>query len=352
MAKSVAKRSPRRRNGRLYWEELTDQELLSLRFKDLGLGIERTWVKACLDQLNREIGAKGLKVKIHGWVSDEWFSPDNTPGIAFPFYLMHPRLMKLERNMVFGVEGGQKRDCMRILRHEAGHVLQHAYHLQKRRRWQQLFGPSSTPYPDYYKPKPSSSEYVQHLSGWYAQCHPDEDFAETFATWLSPRSAWRAKYAEWPGALEKLLYVDELMAEIAGEKPILTNRVEVDPTWKLSRTLGEHYERKTEHYAVSVSPSFDRDLQSVFTEAQAAAGSPGAAVFIKRNRVEIRESVARRTGESQVTVDAMLDDMSARCRALKLRAKGSEIRLKREFKSLVAEEAARSLFSRRRWFAV
>ena len=25
-----------------------------------------------------------------------------------------------------------------------------------------------------------------HLDPWYAQSHPDEDFAETFAVWLTP----------------------------------------------------------------------------------------------------------------------------------------------------------------------
>ena len=114
------------------------------------------------------------------------------------------------------MEGGNGRDCMRILRHEAGHVVQHAYRLQRRRRWQQLFGPSSTRYPNYYRPNPASSDFVQHLRLWYAQSHPDEDFAETFAVWLRPRSDWRKRYAGWP-ALRKLEYVDELMAEIAAE---------------------------------------------------------------------------------------------------------------------------------------
>ncbi len=156
----------------------------------------------------------------HAWISSEWFSSDDTPGIAIPFYLAHPRLMRLERKMIIDVEGGTVPECMRILRHEAGHVVQHAYQLQRHRRWQQLFGPSSTRYPRYYRPNPASKNYVQHLRLWYAQSHPDEDFAETFAVWLTPRSNWRRRYEGWP-ALKKLQYVDELMEEIAGQRPLL-----------------------------------------------------------------------------------------------------------------------------------
>ena len=136
---------------------------------------------------------------------------------------------------------------MRILRHEAGHVVQHAYQLHRRRRWQELFGRSSTHYPSYYRPNPASKHYVQHLRLWYAQSHPDEDFAETFAVWLAPRSNWRKRYEGWP-ALKKLEYVDELMAEIASQKPVLTRRLQVDPLSQLNQTLAEHYEKKQALY--------------------------------------------------------------------------------------------------------
>src|SRR5690606_313261 len=134
------------------------------------------------------------------------------------------------------VEGGTRRECMRILRHEAGHVVQQAFGLHRRRRWQMLFGRASTPYPDQYRPNPTSRDFVQHLRRWYAQCYPDEDFAETFAVWLTPRYNWRRRYADWP-ALEKLEYVDELMAELAHVKPPPRARVQVDPLGKLSGTL-------------------------------------------------------------------------------------------------------------------
>ena len=41
----------------------------------------------------------------------------------------------------------------------------------------------------------------------YAQKHPDEDWAETFAVWLEG-GPWRRRYRDWQVALAKLEYVD------------------------------------------------------------------------------------------------------------------------------------------------
>ena len=213
---------------RYSWASLPDRELLKLRIKDLKLSLKGTWLEDCVADLHEELERRDIRVRPHAWLSDEWFSSEATPGIAIPFYLAHPRLIRLERKKILDVEGGTRAECMRILRHETGHVLQHAYNLQRRRRWQQLFGRSSTPYPEFYRPNPASKSHVQHLRLWYGQSHPDEDFAETFAVWMGPRANWRKRYEGWP-ALEKLEYVDALMAEIGMAKPELTGRSVVEP---------------------------------------------------------------------------------------------------------------------------
>ena len=215
---------------------------------------------------------------------------------------------------------------MAILRHEAGHAVQHAYQPQRRRRWQQLFGPSSKRYPRHYRPNPASRRFVQHLRLWYAQSHPDEDFAETFAVWLRPRSNWRTRYAGWP-ALKKLEYVDELMDEIAGKRPLVTSRERVDPLHQLSQTLGEHYQKKQAFYAFKPPKTYDRDLSRLFSADPRHRREQPASVFIRRHRAQIRQVVARWTGENQLTLDAVLDDMISRCRELDLRAAGSERKL-------------------------
>ena len=335
------------------WASLPDEDLLQLRLKDLKVTVEGTWLEACLDSLHNELQQRGLRVRPHAWISSEWFSPSNTPGIAFPFYLAHPRLMRLEKKMILDVEGGSWSECMNILRHEAGHVVQHAFQLHRRRRWQQLFGPSSRHYPRYYRPNPASKHFVQHLRLWYAQSHPDEDFAETFAVWLRPRSNWRTRYAGWP-ALKKLEYVDELMMEIATEKPVLTHRERVDPLSQLTQTLADHYRKKQALYTFTTPKTYDRDLQRLFSADPAHRRSQAASTFIRRHRAKIRQVVARWTGEYQLTIDALLDDMIVRCRELKLRAVGPERNLVIDFTVLLTAKTMHALFgpSRRRWIAL
>jgi hypothetical protein len=329
---------------RFAWASFPEPQLLELRLKDLGVGIRGTWLDDCLNDLYRELRKKGVRIRPHAWISDEWFSPDNTPGIAIPFYLTHPRLMRLERKKIIDVEGGSAAECMRILRHEAGHVMQHAYQLQRRRRWQQLFGPSSKAYPRHYRPNPRSRSYVRHLRLWYAQSHPDEDFAETFAVWLTPRSNWRKRYADWP-ALKKLQYVDELMAEIGRQKPVLNRRLEVDPLRRLTRTLAQHYEKKQARYHTDSPRGYDRDLRSIFSSNPKHKRSLAASTFLEKNRARIRRKVSKSTGEYQLTLDDVIDEIIGRCRRLKLRAVGSERQLMRDFTVLLAARTVHSLYS-------
>ena len=194
------------------WATWPDDKLLDLRLCQLGLTIEGS----SLEDADRRAAARTRRARAdafqpHFWLSAEWFSPDGVPGVAIPFYLAHPRLKRLERAQMLEVEGGTPEWCMKILRHEAGHAFDNAYKLRQRRRRQQIFGPSYMQYPEYYLPKPYSKSFVLHLDSWYAQSHPDEDFAETFAVWLNPEADWRARYADWP-ALKKLEYMDALMA--------------------------------------------------------------------------------------------------------------------------------------------
>lgn len=332
------------------WAKWPTEKLLQVRMCDLGVTIAGTWLEECVEELYGELEARGLRLKPHCWLSDEWFSPAGIAGIAIPFYLAHPRLRRLERQQMLEVEGGTRLECMRILRHEAAHAYQHAYQVHRRRRWQQLFGKSSRKYPEYYRADPGSKRYVQHLRLWYAQAHPDEDFAETFAVWLRPRSSWRKRYAGWP-ALKKLEYVDELMAELAGQRPPTVDRRRVDSLATLRRTLAEHYIEKRSHYAVSYPDTYDRDLRRLFGEPVDPQRGEAASAFLRRHRAEIRQLVSRWTGEYQFTLDTVLSDMIGRCRELRLRAVGSERRLKLDFTVLLTVKTMHVLYStaRREW---
>ena len=305
--------------ARIALERLTDEELLDFRLCDLPIRIEGTHLEERVAQLHAELEERDLRIRPHVWLSEEWFSPDGVPGFAIPFYLAHPRLMRLERKQVLEVEGGTAKECMGIMRHEAGHALDNAFRFRSRRRWRELFGLFSKPYPQSYQPEPTSRDYVLHLGAWYAQAHPAEDFAETFAVWLaSPPARWRKRYAGW-GALEKLEYVNRLAEGVAGLKPLNRRRDLVRPLSQLTMTLREHYRRKREYYAVGLPSNYDRDLKRVFSAEPRGAEHQTAANFLRSVRRELVQAVAEGTGVHQYTIDQILLKMIDRCKLLRLR---------------------------------
>jgi Putative zinc-binding metallo-peptidase len=300
-----------------HWSTLPDEQLLDVRMCDLELRLEGTELQQRIDRVSAELQGRGL-ICPHYWISDEWFSPDGVPGFAVPFYLLHPRLTKLELTQMLEVEGGDEATCMKILRHEAGHAIDNAYQLRRRRVRREIFGRPSTRYPEYYTPKPYSKSFVQHLDHWYAQSHPDEDFAETFATWLDPGTDWHVRYIGWP-VERKLQYIDRLMRGLAQVKPKVTTTREVEPLSHLEKTLREHYRAKREHYGLDSPDFYDSDLLNLFSDDARYAGNPSAARFVRKIRREVRSTVASFTDSYQYTIDRLIDKIIRRCRELNLR---------------------------------
>jgi hypothetical protein len=341
---SVARRADA--EAALEWETWEDERLLDLRLCDLGLAIEGSGLEERIALLARELDERGLVFRPHFWLSDEWFCPDGVPGIAIPFYLAHPRLSRLEQAQMLEVEGGTEEWCLRILRHEAGHAIENAYRLRRRAQRRALFGSTTRPYPDRYDPRPYSKSFVIHLDSWYAQSHPDEDFAETFAVWLTPGADWPARYAGWP-ALRKLSYVDELMREIAKRPPPVTTAARPDELSTLTITLRAHYQKKRAHYGVDHPNFYDRDLRRLFSDDPAHADKPTAAQFVSRVRREVRQRVGRWTGVYQYTIDQVIKDIIARCRELNLRVARPEEETRMEFTTLLTVQTMNYLHSGR-----
>lgn len=327
------------------WAALPDEQLLDLRFCDLDLSLAGTPVEALIQQVNAELASRGL-TQPHYWLSDEWFTPDGIPGVAVPFYLAHPRLQKLELAQMLEVEGGEPESCLRILRHEAGHAIDNAYRLRRRRTRRRIFGLPSLAYPEYYLPKPYSKSFVQHLDHWYAQSHPDEDFAETFAVWLDPESNWRVRYGDWP-VIRKLQYMDRLMRRLAGTQPSITSTRVVDPLPRLKRTLREHYRRKREHYGLDHPDFYESDLRRLFSDAPEYAKNPPAARFVNKIRKEVRSTVASFTDSYQYTIDQLIEKIIERCRALNLRLTDSEENTRLEFMVFLTVQTMNYLHSGR-----
>jgi hypothetical protein len=323
MAPSVHKRAPRYR-----WERLSDAKLLDLKLCDLELKIAGSELEAYIQQLFDELRARGLKLMPPCWLSYDWFAPSHIAGIAIPFYLAHPRLKRLEDQMMLEVEGGTKEWCMSLLRHEAGHVYETAYRLGRRPTWRRVFGSSSKPYPRNYRIRPISKNYVLHLDWWYAQSHPSEDFAETFAVWLAPGSRWRAVYRNWP-ALKKLEYVDRLMTELAGKRPPQPTRERDAHVSALRWTLREHYNHKRRERSEHYPDFYDPDLHELFPDPPDPSRAPAAAAYLRQLAPELRRIVSSWAGVHAYTVDLVLRDMITRCRELDLRVgrSASEIKL-------------------------
>ena len=210
----------KRVNNNLNLSSISEGDLLGLRICELPLTIEGTWLEDCVNELYRELDLANISFKPSCYLADEWLTPDGEPIIGIPFFLAHPTLTKLERKMMLDAEGGNKTWCMKLLRHEVGHALNYAYRLHKRKKWRDIFGKFSQEYTDTYRFRPYSKNFVRHLEDYYAQYHPDEDFAETFAVWLNPALDWRNQYKGWK-AINKLNYVDSLMQEIKQKEPLV-----------------------------------------------------------------------------------------------------------------------------------
>jgi len=335
----------------LDWTTLPDEKLLDVRMSSLDLNIKGTELDDRIKLICRDLKNRGFRFRPHFWLAEDWFTPDGVPGAALPFYLAHPRLAQLEKKQMMEVEGGTEEWCMRILRHEIGHALDNAYCLRRKRKRQKVFGKSSQKYPDYYAPRPYSKKFVLHLDYWYAQSHPDEDFAETFAVWFQSDSDWRRRYAGWP-ALRKLEYMDVLMKEIAGKEPLVSTRKRVDPITRVKKTLREYYQEKRDRYGLDYPDFYDRDLRRLFSDSQEYKKNPSAGSFLRRIRKEVRRKVAAWTGTYQYTIDQVMSDMVTRCQELRLHLTGSEDQTKLDFTVLLTVQTMNYLHSGRHRIAL
>lgn len=292
------------------WISQSNDQLLERSLKDVYIPLKETGLQFYVEKLYTELERKGLKhFKPKCYFSDEWFVADGQTSIAIPFYLAHKKLAALEKYHLYEIEGGTPKWFMQLLRHECGHAIDNAYGLKRKKKRQKIFGKSSVPYDDYYIPKPYSKKYVVHLDTWYAQSHPDEDFAETFAVWLNPRGAWRKHYKDWKQAYKKLEYMDEIMHEIGYQRPKITSRAVDSPQQKITKTLKKHYQEKQAYYGLSFPKIYDVHLFKIFSNDPEHDGNMKASSFIKKVRKDVRRAVAPWTGTYQYNIVQLVDEI-------------------------------------------
>ena len=299
------------------WDE-ERAEVLAKKISELSLKIDGTILESKITQLYQELEAKGLVFRPSCYLTDEWGCPDGIPIIGIPFYLADRKLARIEEEYTENLEKDE--EIILYLRHEAGHAFNYAYELYKRDEWHTVFGPYSRPYIEDYKPNPLSKKYVKHMQGWYAQKHPDEDFAETFAVWLTPGLDWRAQYQGWD-ALKKLEYIDRIAKEVGGQQPRQGELDEDAPISELKVTILEYYER---HYGKEypkivsqLGPLLDGDLREVF-EAREQADFKPAQEFIMTHRHTLRNLVYYWTGTSINLLRSLIRYLAERCQAAQI----------------------------------
>ena len=303
---------------------ITEEKLLERRVAELPLSIGGTWLEECVFELYRELDSRGIRFRPECYLADEWLTPDREPVIGIPFFLAHPALIKLERKMMFEVEGGTNQWCMKLLRHETGHAVNYAYRLYKRKKWHKIFGPFSAEYGDTYHFRPYSKSFVRHLEKHYAQYHPDEDFAETFAVWLTPGSDWQAEYRGWKAA-EKLLYVDSLMREIKDKEPQVKSGKKYWQASRLRIMLKNYYKKKRDFWAEEFPDFHDAYLKKIFAEKdENVKNSLSAAKFLKKYRRTILDNVADCTGERKFIINDLLRVLIGRCGVCRLYVSADE----------------------------
>jgi hypothetical protein len=242
------------------------------------------------------------------------------PIIGIPFYLADRRLAQIEEEQTGEVE--DEHTIMMFLRHEAGHALNYAYRLWRQDGWREVFGRFTRPYRDAFQPNPFSRQFVRHLAHshyrqTYAQKHPDEDFAETFAVWLTPRAAWRRKYAAWP-ALRKLRYVDGLMRRLRGKRPAHGGGRLYNPAEKMGILLADHYGQRVERYRAFAQGYVDDKLRKLFPARRGRRPALAADTLISGHRAELIRRITRWSGMERDDVETILSKLEARTRDLRL----------------------------------
>ena len=268
-------------------------------------------------QLHKELAQKGLsKFRPACYLTDEWGCPSGEPIIGIPFYLANPELASLEREMN---DLEDTREIMMYLRHEAGHAFNYAYKLYRNPEWKQLFGPFRRPYRENYRPVPFSRDYVRHLAGWYAQKHPDEDFAETFAVWLTPRSGWRKKYRGW-GALTKLRYMDRIARELGHIDPVRRRGLPDVTVDEMESTVADFYRQSVAEETPIVDLALDTDLVDIFNVSKRKKAVRPAQEFVYQNRKAVVDKIAYWTGLQRPLVKKLMEAIEKRIGELGLRA--------------------------------
>jgi hypothetical protein len=309
--------------------EVGQQKLLATRICDLNLRPEGI-LEECVAEVIGDLQRKGITfVPAYYIGDDDFWTADRAVSVNIPWYLSNQTLWQLVNDHLFEYT---REELLMYLRHEAGHALNYAYRLYETPEWKKIFGDFRRPYRDVYNPNPWSRDYVRYLHRageyHYAQKHPDEDWAETFAVWLEG-GPWRRRYRDWQVALAKLEYVDRIVGierVCRGNPPNVRLGMRI-PYTELKETVADYFDIHDKQDQDILE--YRRDLLEIFprrpprARAIAARGlssrtanAQSAARFIQQHQNIIADRITRWIGDSDKRdISQLLRQMQALCTA-------------------------------------
>ena len=296
-----------------------EANLWTVAIRDLGLTIEGTRLEPIVAAFAAELERAGIRrLRPRFYLSMEWGVPFDTIAVAIPFYLAREELARLHEEQTGHVEGFDRADILRYLRHEMGHAVNYGYRLYEDKDWVAHFGSITQPYVDDYRPAPFSRRFVRHLPGWYAQKHPDEDWAENFAVWMTPGAKWRQEYAEWPEALAKLRFCDRTMKRLRDQEPAVTDDELDEDVGEVTLSVEQFYRQQPQEDG-ELPPGLDGALAAIFADGPAPAdGGAEAAGLIAGAKRDLVANVYRWTGHFPERTRELVRHLEARARELAL----------------------------------
>lgn len=297
---------------------LSNEEILNLKISELELKLPASYKKV-ITNCHQKLNNKDIVWRPYYWFSDEWFVPDGIAGIALPFTICHPKLIKLEKEFLGHYEGEAPSHFSKLYCHEMGHAIDNAFGLRLKKRRQKIFGLSKKNYPSTYTPKPDNPNFVKHLEDFYAQAHPDEDWAETFAVWLTQKS-WRYNYRNKP-ALLKLEYLDFVMRSDCQSYFFKITSRKYHDYKNDHRTIRKYLEEKKRTLGLNRKNYFSQLLKNEFQ----CEGKEKAFIFLNKNRTQIISSLKSKKARNPWVIDKCLNDLKEVCKKEDYRLKYNSV---------------------------
>ncbi|MCZ6603214.1 MAG: putative zinc-binding metallopeptidase, partial [Planctomycetota bacterium] len=279
----------------------------------------------CISRLRKEIRREKISLRPYFYLSDFYGCVTRQANVGLAFYDADPLLQDIRREVTG--EFHSEAEIMDMLRHEFGHAFCYTHRLYQEPEFRRIFGVRGDffrtyPAGDRFKSNPWSRNYVNLNGDHYAQKHPDEDFAETVATFVDRRSRWRVRYRNKKGALQKLEYVGRTLKRYGRRKP--KEKSDPDslhlPVEQLKKTVGEFFGASPTPFRKRAKGYIDPKLRRLFRHRLNGAqnGKLPVSELIRVNRRTLLEKIGGWTEANRSVVRDLLDKIVSRSDVLGL----------------------------------